>query len=83
MLARVRTRKAVGAGLDEALKPIPACLRDFSKLIGNIQNQIENDQGKIAIAQKEIGGFHGVERLRATNPKQVAQARVTKRFRIE
>jgi hypothetical protein len=53
-------------------------LRDFSQLSGSIQNQIENNQGKIAIAQKEIGGFDCLKRLRATNPKQVTQSRVTK-----
>ena len=69
--------------LDETLQPVPTRLRDFAKLIGGIQDKIENDQGKIAIAQKQIGGFDCVERFGATNPKQVTQLPITQWLRIE
>ena len=38
---------------------------------------------KIAIAQKEISGFDCIERLRATNPKQVTQSLVPQWLGIE
>ena len=79
MLCARENEKGGRRCFDQTLQPIPTRLRDFAKLGGGIQDKIEHDQRKIPVAQKEIGGFDCVERFRATNPKQVAQARVAQR----
>src|SRR5947199_5524972 len=46
---------------NEPLQTIPAALRNFSQLLDRVQNKIDNHKGKIAVAQKEIARFDGVE----------------------
>src|ERR1700720_2114391 len=56
---------------DEPLQTIPARLRNFSQLLERVQNKIDNHQREISVAQKKIGGFDGVERFPAADPKQM------------
>jgi len=55
--------------LDQALEPIPTCLWNFAQFLKRIQNEIQNNEWKITIAQKEISGFNCFKRFGTTNPE--------------
>src|SRR4051794_38557317 len=49
------------------------CLRNFPQLFGRVQDQVEQDERKISIAQQEIGGLDCLEGFLAPHPKQIRQ----------
>ena len=64
-----KNQKSGGRRFHEPLEPIPIRLRDFPQFIAGIEDQIENHQREISVAQKQVGGRNSVAGLAAADPK--------------
>ena len=71
MLRRVRTKQAVRINWTSRCRRYQLVCKYFV-IIRQIENEIQNNEGEIAIAQKQVGGFHCLQNVVTADPKQIA-----------
>ena len=70
-------------GLDQSLQAIPTRRWNAAQFFRWIQNQIEDDEWEISVAQKKIGRLDRFGCFLATDPKQMLQGAGVERLDIE